>query len=54
MLTQLDFDSPGGQQKIIEAFHKLERRVHELEIIQHELTKQLEHIEQELKGPEAY
>jgi len=54
LLTQRDFESKAGQEKIIKNIHNLEVKLHELEIELRTLQQKDKMIEQELQGPEAY
>lgn len=54
LLTQHDFETKVGQEKIIKSIHRLEARLHELEAEVHKLQQKDELVEQELQGPEAY
>jgi hypothetical protein len=54
LITQHDFDSQAGQTKIITEIHRLDRKVHDLELAVKQLTQGETAIERELEGPEAY
>ena len=54
VITQHDFETKAGQQKIILAIHRLESRVLELEKTVHTLAKENDMLEHDLQGPEAY
>ena len=54
LITQKDFESKEGQQKIINSIHQLERRIHNLEKETKKQSHQDDFIERDLQGPEAY
>lgn len=54
LITQHDFETKAGQQKIIQTIHALESKVHELKQIVDKLTQEEDRLENELQGPEAY
>ena len=54
LLSQRDFDTKSGQEKIIRTIHSLEATLHEVELVVRKLQQKEKQTEQELRGPEAY
>ena len=54
LLSQHDFNSKAGQEKIITEIHRLDRKVQDLELAVRQLAQGEATIERELEGPEAY
>jgi len=54
LITQRDFETKAGQQKIVQTIHTLESKVHELEQVVHKLAQKEDMLEHELQGPEAF
>ncbi len=54
IISQRDFETKAGQEKIIIAIHTLERKVHELEKKAQTLNQAELSLERNLQGPEAY
>jgi len=54
LLSQRDFETKAGQEKIIKTIHKLEAKLHEIETELRTLQQKEAQIVQELQGPEAY
>jgi len=54
LLSRRDFESVAGQEKVIQSIHRLEARMHEVELELHKLQQKEELVEQEFQGPEAY
>jgi len=54
LITQRDFETKAGQQKIVRTIHSLESKVHELEQMVQTLAQEEDRLEHELQGPEAY
>jgi hypothetical protein len=54
ILTQRDFETVAGQERIIKSIHQLEAKVHKLELELHKLQQKDDLIDQEFQGPEAY
>lgn len=54
LITQRDFETEAGQQKIVQTIHTLESKIHELEQVVHKLSQEADRLEHELEGPETY
>jgi cell division protein FtsB len=54
LLSQHDFESRAGQEKIVKTIHALEAKIHEMEKEIHKLQQKEKMIEKDLQGPEAY
>jgi len=54
LLTQRDFESKAGQEKILKTIHQLEAKLHDIEIELHKLQQKEELFEHESQGPETY
>lgn len=54
LLTQKDFQTKAGQEKIIRTIHQLEVKLYEIETEFKKLSQKERSIERELQGPEAY
>jgi len=54
LLTQRDFESKAGQERIIKTIHKLESELHQLKTTVHQLAQEEKFLERDLQGPEEY
>jgi len=54
LITQRDFETKAGQQKIVQTIHTLEIKVRELQQMVHTLAHKEDILKHELQGPEAY
>ena len=50
LITQRDFETKAGQEKIAKTIHNLEARVHELDCLVHDCLKEEHQLESELAG----
>lgn len=54
LITQRDFQTKAGQERVVKTIHKLESRVHDLEQKIQILKQRDTFFERDLEGPEAY
>ena len=54
LITQHDFETKMGQQKIARTLHGLESKIHELEKQINKLKQEDKFFERDLEGPESY
>ena len=53
LLSQHDFETKAGQEKIVKTIHALEVKIREIEIEIHKFQQKEKMIQKELQGPEA-